>query len=65
MIADQANQLAMPLVPASRAARYWRVETPGPTFPHASETIHEEVVRDVGPALVGSGVVRPKTKRIF
>ena len=56
MVADEAAQLGVPLVPAGGVAPNGSIEASCPSFPDAPVSVNEEAVRDIGPALLRSGV---------
>lgn len=61
MIADKADELAVPLIPACRAASDRAAKAAAASFPDTPETVDEEVVRNVRPTLVRTGVVSEET----
>lgn len=57
VVADDAHELAEPLIPAGGVPCYRAVETAGPTFPDPPVSIDQEVVGDVIPSLLRAGVI--------
>jgi len=57
VVPDQTDQLAESLVPSGRIGYHRRVNAAGTAFPDDSKPVHEEVVSDVWPSLLGACVV--------
>lgn len=57
VVADDAHELAESLIAAGGVPCYRAVETAGPAFPDTSVGIDQEVVGDVVPSLLRTGVI--------